>query len=244
MKCSRWTMPSSVASRCPQPKKGQVYSCACFRGALLLILLSTALSVYGAGPVLRADSDAAVLAERSRDAGLLTDWHLLGRYGHSGTDFSRSFEPERWSANDRHLRNLSYELLFPEGTFVLPQAMAGQSGVFYAVARVYLSGSGDWNLYLESGAEAMVFVDGQPALQRGANNRGTLRETIHAESGFHNVMVKFVAQAAPFRLAVLPPNSGSRRKNNTPYVRGSEDLSARLWPSKPTAGFHPGTPTL
>ena len=67
-----------------------------------------------------------------------------------------------------------------------------------------------------------------PVLTRGASQTGTLRETIHAESGYHLIMIKFLAQAAPFRLAILPPNSGSRRKNNTPYLRGAEDLNARL----------------
>ena len=216
--------------------------------ALLLLLLSAPWSAFGGGHNVSGNStaastanpaardlraEAAAQAERSREAGLLTDWHLVGCYGHSGTDFTRSFEPEHWSGNDRHVRNVSYELLFPEGTFALPAEMAGQSGVFYALARVYLSGSGDWNLYLESGAEAVVFVDGRQVLERGANHRGTLRETIHAESGFHDVLVKFVAQAAPFRLAVLPPNSGSRRKNNTPYLQGPEDLSAQLHSLKP-----------
>jgi len=211
---------------------------SCLRAALLLSVLSAAWTAFGVSLALPGSqdltADSAAQAERSREAGLLTDWHLVGRYGRSGTEISRSFEPERWSANDKRVRNVSYELLFPEGTFALPPAMARQSGVFYALARVYLSGSGDWNLYLESGAEAVVFVDGRQVLARGANHRGIVRETIHAESGFHNVMVKFVAQAAPFRLAVLPPNSGSRRKNNTPYLQGTENLSARLGAPIPT----------
>jgi hypothetical protein len=233
----------------------------CARAVLLPIVLSAAWSALAAGPSISSNAvpavtaepatakpataepasrdrgpEAEALAERSREAGLITDWHLVGRYGRSGTDFTRSFAPERWSAGDRHIRNVSYELLFPEGTFALPASVAGQSGVFYALARVYLSGSGDWNLYLESSAEAVVFLDGRQVLTRGANHRGTLRETFHAESGFHNVMVKFVAQAAPFRLAVLPPNSGSRRKKNTPHLQGNgaEALSARLHPMKPT----------
>jgi hypothetical protein len=42
-------------------------------------------------------------------------------------------------------------------------------------------------------------------------------------------MVKFTAQGAPFSVAILPPNSGSRRKNNTPYLQASpasEDMQA------------------
>ena len=221
---------------------------SCGRAALLLLVLGVSLNAYSADPAIPGKSmtstpvsgttaagttstivDPAVTAERSREAGLLTDWHLMGRYGRAGAaDFARSFEPERWKADDRHLRNLRYELLFPEGSFVLPPALAGRDGVFYAVSRVYLTGSGDWNLYLESAADTVVFVDGRQVLSLAGNHKGTLRESIHAESGYHKVMVKFTAQSAPFRLAILPPNSGSRRKNNTPYLQGTEDLSARL----------------
>jgi len=116
------------------------------------------------------------------------------------------------------------------GVTILPK-LAGRKGVLYALSCTYLTSSGDWNIYLESAAEADLFVDGRRVLVRGPNATGTLRETIHAESGYHMVMVKFVAQSAPFRVAILPPNSGSRRKNNTPYLHsspGSEDMQAVL----------------
>jgi len=197
--------------------------------------------------------DQAEMVENSRDAGLLTDWHFLGRYGHDSADLARSYRPERWfarqaakqaalqqsekqaaaSSGDSHpekrLKSPRYELVFPEGTFVLPPKLAGRDGVFYALSCTYLTSSGDWNVYLESAAEAVLFVDGQPVLARGPRATGTLRESIHAESGYHMLMVKFVAQAAPFRVAILPPNSGSRRKNNTPDLEhspASEDLQA------------------
>jgi hypothetical protein len=86
-------------------------------------------------------------------------------------------------------------------------------------------------VYLESGAEAVVFVDGRRVLTRGEQATGVQRGKIHVEGGYHAVMVKFTAQAAPFRVAILPPNSGSRRKNNTPYLKASpssEDMLAKL----------------
>ena len=90
-------------------------------------------------------------------------------------------------------------------------------------------------MYLESGAEAVVFVDGRRVLARESARKsqatGVLRVKIQAASGYHSVLVKFMAQAAPFRVAILPPNSGSRRKNNTPYLKaspGSEDMLAKL----------------
>jgi hypothetical protein len=179
----------------------------------------------------------------------------MGRYGHDQADLAHSFAPERWFAKQAgrqaalqqpekknagssgkslpeiRLKSVRYELVFPEGTFVLPPKQAGRDGIFYALSCTYLASSGDWNVYLESAAQAVVFVDGQRVLVRGPKATGTRRETIHAERGYHMVMVKFEPQAAPFRVAILPPNSGSRRKNNTPYLHpepGSEDLQAEL----------------
>jgi hypothetical protein len=249
-------------------------------GTVMLLLLSAALTAHpaaaaaesavlgvyashaagaGTAPGNSAGSaeDQAELAENSRDAGLLIDWHLMGRYGHgSPDDFARPFAPERWAAKEaakeaakqaakqaanptahppsnrfpeRHFNVRRYELVFPQGTFVLPPKLAERQGVFYALSRAYLTGGGEWNVYLESGADATVFVDGNLVLTRGTSATGTLRETIHAARGYHLVMVKFVAQAAPFRVAILPPSSGSRRKNNTPYLQRSptqDDLRA------------------
>lgn len=186
-------------------------------------------------------ADEAELLESSREAGLLTDWHLEGRFGHGGrSDFARKFAPEKLAQKKAGklagvgasgFEGRHYELVFPEGIFALPPDMAGQPGVFYADSSTYLTSSGDWNVYLESKAEAAVFVDGRRVLTRGGKAAGVLRAKIHVESGYHLVMVKFTAHAAPFRVAILPPNSGSRRKNNTPYLKaspGSEDMLAGL----------------
>jgi len=200
------------------------------------------------------DGAAARAAEQSRDAGLLTDWHLIGSYGRGeAAEMARAFDPERQAteqaakdskrtpsdSNDstvpgrlpgqRRMPKLRFELMFPEGTFTVPEYMAARPGVLYAVSCVYLSDDGEWNLYLESPGEAIVFVDGVRVLTRTRSQTGAQRETIHANSGYHTVMVKFLPQAAPFRVAILPPNSGSRRKNNTPHLHGAaENLNALL----------------
>jgi hypothetical protein len=179
-------------------------------------------------------ADESNMLEKSREAGLLTDWHLDGRFGHGSRDeFARVFAPEKEAAKQvggRRFERRRYELVFPEGTFTLPQELATQKGVFYANSSTYLTAGGDWFVYLESGADAVVFVDGRRALSsRGAKSAGVLRGKIHVESGYHSVMVKFTAEAAPFRVAILPPNSGSKRKNNTPYLQASpasEDMMA------------------
>lgn len=193
-------------------------------------VLHTVADVQSGGGHMKSVPDAQML-EESREAGLLTDWHMDGRFGHgSREEFVRAFAPEKEAAKAQLKQPERYELVFPEGQFTLPPALASQKGVFYAESSTYLSSSGDWNVYLESGAEAAVFVDGKRVVQSGPKAAGVLRGTIHAESGYHSVMVKFTAQAAPFRVAILPPNSGSRRKNNTPYLQAapvSEDLMAR-----------------
>jgi hypothetical protein len=170
--------------------------------------------------------------DKSREAGLLTDWHLEGRFGHgNGNEFAHKFPPEREATKEatRRFVRRRYELVFAEGTFALPEEFASQKGVFYANSSTYLTSSGEWNVFLESGAEAMVFIDGRRVLAGGSKASGVLRAKIHVESGYHSVMVKFTAQAAPFRVAILPLNSGSRRKNNTPYLQASpasEDMMA------------------
>jgi hypothetical protein len=205
--------------------------------AAALFALSAAMSAQtNDTQVSVADGQMSEVAqlEKSREAGLLTDWHMSGHFGHSG-DFAHRFAPEKEAAKQaqktapRHFERRRYELVFPEGTFALPKEMTGQNGVFYAVSSTYLTSGGDWNVYLESGAEAVVFVDGHRVLARGAKATGALRGKIHIESGYHLVMVKFTAEAAPFRVAILPPNSGSKRKNNTPYLQASpasEDMMA------------------
>jgi hypothetical protein len=194
-------------------------------------VLPTMADVQPGGGYTKSVPDAQLL-EESREAGLLTDWHLQGRFGHgSRGKFEHAFAPEKEAAKAPVKPSERYELVFPEGKFALPPALASQKGVFYANSSAYLSGSGDWNVYIESGAEAAVFVDGRRVVESGAKAPGVLRGTIHAERGYHSVMVKFTAQAAPFRVAILPPNSGSRRKNNTPYLKSapaSEDLMAKI----------------
>ncbi len=184
------------------------------------------------GSDLKSNMHQADVLEESREAGLLTDWHLEGRFGRGREgEFARVYWPEKAAAKlaSASRSSQNYELVFPEGRFVLPASMASKKGVFYASSSTYLSDSGEWNVYLESGGEAVVFVDGRRVLESGPEVSGVLRGTIHAESGYHAVLVKFTAQTAPFRVAILPPNSGSRRKNNTPYLQASpasEDMMA------------------
>ena len=130
----------------------------------------------------------------SREAGLLTDWHLEGCFGHGGeAEFARRFAPEKLAQRQAKrvaagvepgIERRHYELVFPEGTFALPSELAGRSGVFYASSSTYLDGGGEWNVYLESGAEAVVFVDGRRVLARESHaSPGNGRATGKDSSG-------------------------------------------------------------
>jgi hypothetical protein len=198
-----------------------------------MMILSLLFVLGGAGLFAQdVRTNDAELLEKSREAGLLTDWHLDGHFGHRDGQFARRYAPEKAAARRRaQFERQAYEMVFPEGIFALPKEMAAMKGVFYALSSTYLTSSGEWNVYLESQAEAEVFVDGKAAFLSSRGATGVTRATIHVESGYHSVMVKFTAQAAPFRVAILPPNSGSRRKNNTPYLQASpasEDMQALL----------------
>jgi hypothetical protein len=195
----------------------------------LVLLAATGLFAQQTSDSSQSLSDSDLL-EKSREAGLLTDWHMDGHFGHHDSQFSHSYAPEKVATRSgAHHLEQRYELVFPEGVFALPKELAGERGVFYAVSSTYLGSSGEWNVYLDSRADATVFVDGKRAVTSRPNGEGVMRETLHLESGYHSVMVKFTAQGAPFSVAILPPNSGSRRKNNTPYLQASpasEDMQA------------------
>ncbi len=197
----------------------------------LLLAAGTGIFAQQSGHNGQTLSDVDLL-EKSREAGLLTDWHLDGRFGHHDGDFVHRYAPEKIAARQGVRRmERQYELIFPEGFFALPKEDSAEQGVFYAVSSTYLGSSGEWNVYLESSADAVVFVDGERVVASGPGAKGTMRETRHLESGYHSIMVKFTAHAAPFRVAILPPNSGSRRKNNTPYLQASpasEDMQAMV----------------
>ncbi len=206
------------------------------RAAHRVVLAMVLLAAAGAFAQQPSDSSQILsdsdLLEKSREAGLLTDWHIAGHFGHRDSQFSHSYAPEKVAVRSgAHHLEQRYEMVFPEGFFTLPKELAGERGVFYAVSSTYLGNSGEWNVYLESRADAAVFVDGKRAVTSGPGAEGVMRETLHMESGYHSILVKFTAQAAPFSVAILPPNSGSRRKNNTPYLQASpasEDMQAML----------------
>ncbi len=154
----------------------------------------------------------------SREAGLVTDWNLIGPYGkNTSTDFQRSWAPERKKHEKNTSKNSRSTLRFPNGQFRLPAKAA--TGVYYATSSVYLFSDGDWNVWAESANAIQIFVDGEPVLLRAGSEHDSVRavhESVHLSRGPHSILAKFVPEASPFRVAVMPPSGGIRQKRKIP----------------------------
>ena len=174
----------------------------------------------------------------SKESGLLTDWRVAGPFGKAG-DLKHAWDPER-----DQLRKKQYgddrvlALQFANGRFELPPRMH-RIGVFYASSEVWIPNGGEWRVYAETAGSMVVFVDGKRLIQRAADedNLKTTSEVLHLEHGNHRILVKFVAGAAPFHLAVMPQTGGLRKRNNKPNLHEAVEqqyTSAELhWPNRP-----------
>ena len=171
----------------------------------------------------------------SKESGLLTDWRVAGPFG-KVPNLRRSWDPERDQLRKQHYgAERVFALQFADGKFELP-ARLHRSGVFYASSEVWIANGGEWRVYAETAGSMVVFVDGKRLIQRAAD-RDDLRmtsEVLHLEHGNHRILVKFVAGAAPFHLAVMPQTGGLRKRNNKPNLHEtaeSQYTSAELhWP--------------
>jgi hypothetical protein len=190
----------------------------CATGLLAITLALCAPSAFAQGAQKNANGFPEVdQLLQSREAGLITDWNLLGPYGkREQTDFQRAWAPEHPKKQKADSKRERKTLRFPSGQFVLPTNAA--NGVYYASARVYLFSDGDWNVWAESANTIQIFVDGVPVLLRPAEQDATraVHESVHLSRGQHSILAKFVREASPFRVAVMPPSGGLRHKRNIP----------------------------
>lgn len=214
-----------------------------FRRIRLATVLLIACAVFcpdrlGAQQTLTSPAIAPELDQllASKESGLLTDWRVAGPFGKT-LDLTRAWDPERDQLRKQHYADSSVSTLqFPTGKFDLP-AKFRRNGVFYASSEVWIPNSGEWRVYAETSGGMVVFVDGKRLLQRsaGPEDLKTTSEVLHLEHGNHRILVKFIAAAAPFHLAVMPQTGGLRKRNNKPNVHvtaESEYTSAELhWPA-------------
>lgn len=171
----------------------------------------------------------------AKESGLLTDWRIAGPFGRV-SDLKRSWDPEHDQLRKQHYGEDRVLITqFANGRFELP-AKLRRNGVFYAASEFWIPNSGEWRVYTETAGSMVVFVDGKSLIQRSGdkNDLKTTSEVLHLEHGNHRVLVKFVAAAAPFHLAVMPQTGGLRKRNNKPNLHEtaeSQYTSAELyWP--------------
>ncbi len=169
----------------------------------------------------------------SKESGLLTDWRVAGPFGKL-PDLERAWAPERDQLRKMHYGDERIvNLQFPNGRFELPARFA-RRGVFYASSEVWVPNGGEWRVYAETAGSMVVFVDGKRLIQRSPSDLKTTSEVLHLEHGNHRILVKFVAEAAPFHVAVMPQTGGLRKRNNKPNLHEtaeSQYTSAELhWP--------------
>ena len=175
---------------------------------------------------------------QSRESGLLTDWKMVGPLGkYPNRDFDRTFGPEqdgltKKSYGSRPVRSVQ----FVNGRVELPDG-AQRNGVFYAAADVDLSSGGEWRVWVESPGTLEVFIDGKRAMLK--DDRKLMQPQVawemrRMDDGVHRVVVKFLASALPFRVAIMPPTGGVKKRNNKPGLHAGAEgeyvsVALRYW---------------
>ncbi|MGZ4788037.1 MAG: DUF3857 domain-containing protein [Terriglobales bacterium] len=148
------------------------------------------------------------LVETSHSAGLITDWRIAGPFGtYSNVDFDRSFPPEldllkHDSSGDRAVERVRYE----DGALVLPDYFR-HSGVFFASADVREEQPLTRLLRIDSPGTLQVLVDGKIALRKDNRFRtgpDVVSVPLHLSAGSHIIVLKFVPDATPIRVSLLP----------------------------------------
>src|SRR4051794_1289647 len=167
--------------------------------------------------------DRAALAH---DSGLLTDWRIAGPFGR----FENVAYEKSWPAERDALASTEYDgrtvehFRFDDGTFRLPDYFS-PDGIFYAAARLTLAASETRVLRVESPGTLDVQVDGRTVLTKDDRLQATpetVSTSLHLPAGPHDVVVKFIASAVPFRIALVP----EPRSERSIQASGSEVESA------------------
>lgn len=216
----------------------------CFRRIRLALALLAAVAALCPGrlgaqqPATSLPSNIPELDQllASKESGLLTDWRVAGPFGKTA-NLDRAWAPERDQLRKLHYGDMRVRSLqFASGRFDLPVRFR-QSGVFYASSEMWIPNSGEWRVYAETAGGMVVFVDGKKLIQCSSdkNDLRMTSEVLHLEHGNHRILVKFLATAAPFHLALMPQTGGLRKHNNIPSLHVSAEsqyTSVELrWPN-------------
>jgi tetratricopeptide (TPR) repeat protein len=142
----------------------------------------------------------------AKAAGILTEWRAAGPFGeYANLDFNRAFAPQTdmlmGSASDGRPVEL---FRFADGMFRLPDYF-GSDGVFYAMSQTQ-SGAGAYDVRVESAGTLEVLVDGKSVLRHDSRFRvmpDTISAPVRLARGTHQLLVKFLGGAAPFRISLV-----------------------------------------
>ncbi|HEU5452211.1 MAG TPA: DUF3857 domain-containing protein [Terriglobales bacterium] len=194
-----------------------------------LIAGDTPQSSYLRAALIAAASDGAPgisLLQSARDAGLLTDWRLAGPFGrYANLDFDRSYDPQSEGLGLPVVAGHAVESLqFADGNFTLPEYF-GRDGVLYAASTAEVPRAGNWYLRVESPGTIEVFVDGVSRVRKDDRFQASSEiawRAIRLSAGEHRVLVKFLASAAPFRVAVLPAHAAQPQRSQPPIAYAPE----------------------
>jgi len=177
-----------------------------------------------------------------RDSGLMTEWRVAGPFGHYGRlEFDQHWSPERdalaASSSDGHPVE---RLHFDDGAFRLPQYFPRQ-GVLYAAADSVAGGN--LMVRVESAGTLELLVDGAVVLRKDDRFHQTPTfawRALHLRNGTHRVVVKFLASAAPFRIALLEEAPGNPPQNRAFEINYAPEADYVVAAQKYWAGDYGG----
>ncbi|HEX8984509.1 MAG TPA: DUF3857 domain-containing protein, partial [Bryobacteraceae bacterium] len=148
----------------------------------------------------------ASVKDLAHAAGIITAWRLAGPFGrYPNLDFDRRWPPEDGLSQAAYAGRAVESFEFDDGSFLLPD-YAPASGIYYAAGSIEL-GAGEWVLRAETLGTAQIFVDGKLALtqdNRFHQTATTASKKLQIGAGTHDVLVKFLASATPFRVSFIP----------------------------------------
>jgi hypothetical protein len=163
---------------------------------------------------------------QSREYGLLTDWNVLGPFGNgSPKDFDRIWQLERKAKPGRFNIPRTNRFQFADGAVRLSEE--SETGIYYAESAFELDSTGTWIIRLQTHGTLELFVDGKSAARKDTRSAILPEVSWHSvqlDVGKHQVLVKFLPSALPFRVAVLPPSPGPKRRPPPKAIHAEPDL--------------------
>ncbi len=148
------------------------------------------------------------LADLVRETGVVTDWRIAGPFGHyPNVAFERAWDPERdGMTRPSYGGRFVEQFRFDDGKVTVPEYFP-DDGVFYAASKISVATPGDWTLHIESPGTIQAWIDGNAVLTKDDRFHSTpenAEAVVPLRAGAHQLLVKFLSSASPFRVALVP----------------------------------------